>query len=173
MITKKVQSTTSIIYLLILFALSILILSGCGNTEGQDPANFSNTKTVGANTNTGAGSLSAFETEHGIGPVKQIIELSAVDMKMAKLGEDIFSSKCASCHKLDERYVGPAQRDVLTRRTPEFVMNMMLNPEEMYKNHPEVKKLLGEYMTPMPNQNLSYEEARSILEYFRKVGSEK
>lgn len=173
MITKKVQSTTSIIYLLILFALSILILSGCGNNEGQDPANFSNTKTVGANTNTGAGSLSAFETEHGIGPVKQIIELSAVDLKKAKLGEDIFSSKCASCHKLDERYVGPAQRDVLKRRTPEYVMNMMLNPEEMYKTHPEAKKLLGEYMTPMPNQNLSYEEARSILEYFRKVGSEK
>ena len=173
MITKKAQSATSIIYLLILFALSLLILSGCGNNEGQDPANFSNTKTVGANTNTGAGSLSAFEMEHGIGPVKQIMELSSVDMKMVKLGEDIFSSKCASCHKLDERYVGPAQRDVLKRRTPEFIMNMMLNPEEMYKNHPESKKLLAEYLTPMPNQNLSYAEARAILEYFRKVKKKK
>lgn len=173
MITKRAQNATSIIYLLILFALSILIISGCGNNEGQDPANFSNTKTVGANTNTGAGNLSSFEMEHGIGPVKQIMELSAVDMKMVKLGEDIFSSKCASCHKLDERYVGPAQRDVLTRRKPEYIMNMMLNPEEMYKNHPEAKKMLAEYMTPMPNQNLSYDEARSILEYFRKVGTEK
>lgn len=171
MITKRTQNTSSVIYLMLLLALSIIVLTGCGDSQGQDPAQFSNNKTVTANANNSG--LSDFELKNGIGPVKQIIELGALDMNLAKKGEDIFSSKCASCHKLDERYVGPAQRDVLQRRSPEFIMNMMLNPEEMYKKHPESKKLLAEYMTPMPNQNLSFEEARSILEYFRKVGNEK
>jgi hypothetical protein len=63
--------------------------------------------------------------------------------------------------------VGPAQRDLLDKRSPEYVMNMILNPAEMVRKHPEAKKMLQEFMTPMPNQNLSREEARSILEYFR------
>lgn len=171
MIKKRTQNMTSAVYLTMLLALSIIILTGCGDSQGQDPAQFSNNKTVTANTNTGG--LSDFETKNGIGPVKQIIELSALDLKLAKQGEDIFLSKCASCHKLDERYVGPAQRNILERRSPEYIMNMMLNPEEMYKKHPEAKKLLAEFMTPMPNQNLSFDEARSILEYFRKAGTEK
>ena len=45
---------------------------------------------------------------------------------------------------------------------------MALNPEEMLKAHPEVKKLLAQYYTPMPNQNITREEARAIVEYLRK-----
>jgi hypothetical protein len=37
----------------------------------------------------------------------------------------------------------------------------------MYTRHPVVKKLLAEYMTQMPNQGLTVEEARSVLEYLR------
>lgn len=173
MITKRTLSASSIVYLLILLVLSLLILSGCGDSESKDPSKFSNSKTVSDNSASGSQDLSDFELEHGIGPIKQIIELSAIDMKLVKIGEEIFSSKCATCHKLDERYVGPAQRDVLVRRSPEFIMNMMLNPEEMYKRHPDIKKMLAEYMTPMPNQNLSHDDARAVLEYFRKIANEK
>lgn len=150
--------------------VSILLIS-CGESEQQDSSRFSNQKVSGKTSSVSG--LTDFEIEHGIGPIKQIIELSALDNNLAKEGEKIFDSKCAACHKLDERYVGPAQRDVLVRRTPEFVMNMMLNPEENYQKHPEIKKLLGEYMTQMPNQNLSIQDARAILEYFRKVKDEK
>ena len=51
--------------------------------------------------------------------------------------------------------------------TPEFAMNMILNPQEMYTRHPDVKKLLGEYMTQMPNQGLTQEQAREVVEYLR------
>lgn len=157
-------SVSTMIFILVLTFVS------CGDGDSQDPANFSNQKKQASVNNSG---LSDFEMDHGIGPIKQIIELSVLDNNLAKEGEKIFESKCAACHKLDERYVGPAQRDVLVRRTPEFVMNMMLNPEENYQKHPEIKKLLGEYMTQMPNQNLSVQDARAILEYFRKVKDEK
>lgn len=91
---------------------------------------------------------------------------------MAAEGEKIFESKCASCHKLDERYVGPAQRDVLRRITPEFFMNMVINPEENVEKHPHTKEMLGQYMQKMTNQNINLQDARRLLEYFRVLDEE-
>lgn len=113
--------------------------------------------------------LTIFEYENGIGPIKEKIELGQMDMIKAKRGEKIFTEKCTQCHKLDERYTGPALRDVTSRRTPEFILNQILNPEEMIKRHPEVKKLLATYPTQMTFQNVSVDDAKAILEYFRSV----
>jgi cytochrome c2 len=90
-------------------------------------------------------------------------------MIKAKSGEKIFTEKCTQCHKLDERYTGPALRDVTSRRTPEFILNQILNPEEMTKRHPEVKKMLAQYATQMTFQNVSEDDAKAILEYLRSV----
>ncbi|MCX8106422.1 MAG: cytochrome c [Ignavibacterium album] len=150
---------------IILFVTSV-VLTSCGGDE-QKSADFSKSKSVNSDM---TGGLSEFELENGIGPVKQKLELGQIDPKLVKKGEEIFNTKCVACHKLDERYVGPAQRDVIKRRTPEFIMNMMLNPQEMQEKHPVVKKLLAEYMTQMTNQNLSFDDARALLEYFREVG---
>lgn len=143
-----------------------LFVSACGDSGNDEAADFNKTKTVSANPN----GLTDFEMENGIGPVKQKLEFGPIDPQLVKKGETIFAQKCASCHKLDEKYVGPAQRDLIKRRTPEYIINMMSNPEEMYKRHPEAKKLLAQYLTQMPNQNLTFEDARAILEYFREVG---
>ena len=51
--------------------------------------------------------------------------------------------------------------------TPEFVMNMILNPQEMVERHPVAKQMLAERMTFMANQNLTLDEARAVLEYLR------
>jgi cytochrome c len=56
---------------------------------------------------------------------------------------------------------------VTDRRTPEWIMNMILNPEVMVAENPIAKKLLAEYLSPMANQSLTESEARAILEYFR------
>ncbi|MFA3784001.1 cytochrome c family protein [Melioribacteraceae bacterium 4301-Me] len=88
---------------------------------------------------------------------------------MAKSGEKIFETKCMSCHKIDERYVGPALKGVVGRRTPEYVMNMILNPTEMTQKHPEAKKLLAQYATQMTFQNVTQDDARKLLEYLRSV----
>lgn len=168
---EMIKNKVLILYFITMIAALAVLLTSCGESDSQDPSRFSNQKNV--NAPSGANDLSDFEMKNGIGPIKQIIELSALDNNLANEGEKIFESKCAACHKLDERYVGPAQRDVLERRSPEFVMNMMLNPEENYQKHPEIKKLLGEYMTQMPNQNLAISDARAVLEYFRKVKDEK
>ena len=58
---------------------------------------------------------------------------------------------------------------LLDRRTPEWVMNMILNPDVMEKQDPIAKKLVEEYNTLMLNQRLNEQQARELLEYIRKI----
>ena len=161
---KKIKDLSNpILFIGLIFTL--IILTACGESTNQDPSKFSNTRPTG--------DMSAFEMENGIGPVKTKITLGEIDKSLVAKGKIVFDTKCAACHKLDERYVGPAQRDVFKRRSPEYILNFMLNPEENYKRHPEAKKLLGEYLTQMPNQNLTIDEAKAMLDYFRKIADEK
>jgi mono/diheme cytochrome c family protein len=163
------QNKVTLQKLLIAFiTVTSMTFISCGDNAPQDPSKFSNTKKI-----ENASGLSDFELVNGIGPIKQKIDLGPIDHALVKKGQEIFDTKCASCHKLDEKYVGPPQRDVYKRRSPEFILNFMLNPEENYKKHPEAKKLLGEYLTQMPNQNLTIDEAKAMLDYFRKVADEK
>jgi len=104
--------------------------------------------------------------DKGIGPITSLT-LGEIDQTMADEGKEIFKTKCAACHKISKRVVGPALVGVTTRRSPEWIMNMILNPEGMVAENEAAKKLLAEYLAPMANQNLTENEARLILEYFR------
>lgn len=106
----------------------------------------------------------------GIGPVKKV-ELGAVDKALGEKGKIIFEQKCIACHKLDSKLVGPPLKDVTKRRKPEWIMNMILNPEQMTKENTTAKQLFGQYLTQMTFQNVSQDDARAILEYFRTIDS--
>lgn len=108
----------------------------------------------------------------GIGPIKTI-KLENLNSKLASAGKKTFEAKCSACHKLNERFIGPALTGVTDRRQPEWIMNMILNPSEMTQKDPVAKELLAEFLAPMANQNLTQEEARGILEYFRQVDGSK
>ncbi len=109
--------------------------------------------------------------DKGVGPVKEVT-LGRIDDALAQQGEELYKLKCSSCHKEDEKYIGPAHRGVTKRRTPEWIMNMILNPEGMLAEDPVAKQLQSDFLSPMANQNLTEEEARAILEYFRKMDAE-
>ena len=104
----------------------------------------------------------------GIGPVSSI-ELSAdIDDALAAEGKTIFEGKCSACHQLtDQKIVGPGLLGVTEKRKPEWIMNMVINPEEMTKKDPTAKKLLAEHLTQMTNQNINEQDARAILEFLR------
>ena len=155
------------IYLLLIVISALALVTGCGGDSSE-----SNTSNQTQTMNTNPSGLSDWELENGFGPVKKKLNLSPIDKSMAAEGEKIFKSKCASCHKLDERYTGPAQRNVLQRVTPEFFMNTVLNPDENLEKHPHSKEMLAQYMTKMTNQNVNLKDARSLLEYFRVLDEE-
>lgn len=144
--------------------LACLLLVGCGGDQGA-PSSQSSSQQPAASPS----GLTPFEVQHGIGPLKTEVALAAPSQELADKGKAIFDSKCAACHKLDSRYVGPQLGDVLDRRSPTYVMNMILNPQEMAQRHPEGKKLLAEYLTVMPFQNVSQDDAAALVEYLRSV----
>jgi len=139
---------------------TLLLLAGCG---GDDAAS---SDSAGSDAPAQPGELTALELEQGIGPIRNL-QLGPVDPELAEEGEELFTTKCSACHKLGERYVAPPLGDVLSRRRPEFVMNMILNAGEMVQRHPVIKQLLAEYYTPMPVQVTDQAQARAILEYLR------
>jgi len=103
----------------------------------------------------------------GIGPITSVT-LGEIDQALVAEGEVVFKAKCTACHKISKKFVGPALKGVTQRRSAEWIMNMTMNPEEMIKKDPIAIQLLAEANgAPMANQNLTEEEARAILEYFR------
>lgn len=105
----------------------------------------------------------------GIGPIKEV-SLGPVNEELAAEGKKIFGQLCVACHMPDQKLIGPAPKDILKRRSPEWVLNMIINPVEMLEKDPIAKQLLVEANgVPMANQNVSEEDAKKILEYFRTL----
>ncbi len=104
----------------------------------------------------------------GVGPIINVILEDKVNISMANSGEKLFNQLCTSCHIINEDYIGPAMSGILNRRSPEWIMNMILYPIQMLEEDPIAIDLLEKYnFEYMYNQNLLEEEAREILEYFR------
>ncbi|MDF2449081.1 MAG: c-type cytochrome [Bacteroidota bacterium] len=92
-----------------------------------------------------------------------------LDEAQAKVGEEVSNVKCTSCHKMsDEKLVGPGWKDVTKRRTGEWIMNFITNPDPMLDKDPEAQAMLELCLVRMPNQSLTDSDARAILEYMRK-----
>ena len=106
----------------------------------------------------------------GVGPITSVEFGETVDADLAAKGEKTFSTICIACHMAEQRMIGPALKGVYERRSPEWVMNMILNPDGMLKDDPIAQALLKEYNNAiMLNQNLSEEDARAVAEYLRTM----
>ena len=147
--------------------LAVLALTLVAGACGEDKDDEKGEKPESAAHEASEDQLTPFQLEHGIGPVTEPVQLGPVDPTLAATGKSIFDVKCTGCHKMDALYVGPALGEVTTRRSGAFIMNMILNPQEMVEHHPEGKKMLAERMSFMANQNLTIDEARAVLEYLR------
>ena len=89
-------------------------------------------------------------------------------------GKATYELKCQACHKLTgEKLVGPGWLGVTKRRTPVWIMNMITNVEMMLETDPEAQKLLEQCLVRMPNQNLTKDQAREVIEFMRSNDGEK
>jgi len=83
-------------------------------------------------------------------------------------GENLFKANCASCHKPNERYVGPALQGVVSRwESKELLYAFVRNSQEVISRNAYAKKLYEEYkQSPMlPYPNLKDQDIDDILRY--------
>jgi cytochrome c1 len=66
----------------------------------------------------------------GIGPVDSL-ELELINDSLMKTGLNLFKNKCSQCHTMEYKNEGPDISDILAVRKPEWVVNFLLNKEEM------------------------------------------
>jgi mono/diheme cytochrome c family protein len=114
----------------------------------------------------------AMSPDKGIGPITSVT-LGPIDTSLADKGKSTFTSICTACHALDKKMVGPPLREITEQRTPEFIMNMLMNTPEMQNKDPEVKKLIAEYKVLMTIPKLNQDQARALLEYLRQADQDK
>ena len=125
---------------------------------------------LGCDSQSKESSFSSLKNNKGIGPISEIVLDTEINHTLAKSGKKLFNQLCTSCHMINEESIGPPIEGIFDRRSPEWIMNMILNPTEMLEKDPIAKKLLIEYNNEyMYNQNLIEDEAREIIEYFRTL----
>jgi mono/diheme cytochrome c family protein len=169
------------------FKLGLLVLAvslySCGG--GEEATEEKKEEKVVVNPNNSASESKSDETEEvdevpaskrialenkGVGPIKSVTISETIDQVMADKGQVVYEANCTACHKPDKKFIGPAPKGILDRRSPEWVMNMIINPEVMLQEDPLAKDLLIEFNgSLMSNQGISEEDARAILEYMRTI----
>ena len=106
----------------------------------------------------------------GVGKIKNVTLNPTVDQAMVDRGAALFKTNCTACHKVGKRFIGPSPTGIMKRRSPEWIMNMILDPKLMAEEDQCAKDLLVEFNgAAMANQNLTEAQARDILEYFRTL----
>ncbi|PCE64095.1 c-type cytochrome [Sediminicola luteus] len=157
--------------------LFVFSLVACGGGEKKEKESFAikkaktETTKVEKKENSSVPASKKVDLESkGVGPITSITLNAKIDKAMAAKGEETFKKMCTACHRIGKKFIGPAPDGIMERRTPEWVMNMILNPTEMVQKDALAKELLMEFNgSPMSNQNLSEEEARAVVEYFRTL----
>jgi len=156
--------------LLIFFSLTIVSCGGDDKKGKKEKVKIGKTKKKESKKAKKEDKKTYDLSNKGIGPVTSLELPAGIDQAMADKGAEVFKSKCTACHKLGKKFIGPAPNGIFERRSPEWIMNMILNPDEMIQKDPDAKALLMEFNgSPMANQNLTEEEARNVLEYFRTL----
>jgi len=150
-------------------AAAILFLSaGCSSNKAPEE----NNQTSGSDLMKEAENMKG--DDKGIGKFKNIQLTHPLDEGMIAKAQPIFDVKCLACHKLtNEKLVGPGWKGVTQRRTPEWIMNFITNTNVMLDSDLVAQQLFVTCLVRMPNQGVSDEDARDILEFMRKNDGQK
>ena len=152
--------------------LFVLVLAGavasCGGKSGggdESAASTSSGSSASSGTTASATGGVAAVSQYDAGPRAGTLPLVEAQ---AEAGEKLFTTKgCSACHAFGRRLTCPDLRGVSMRRTAVWMENQILHPDVMVKEDPISHGLFAQYALQMPNQGLTPEEARSVIEYFK------
>lgn len=148
--------------ILISMFIPALLLGGCGgkSTEGSSKP---------AASSAGTGGVAAV-SQYDSGP--RAAE-SPIDESKVEQGKGLFASKgCSACHGFGRRISGPDLAGVTHRRTAAWMEQQILHPDVMTKQDPISHQLFAQYSLQMPNQGLTPDEARAVIEFFKHTDHE-
>lgn len=149
------------LFTLALILSSAMLYVACNSSDDSKTETTSSTETT-----TEAADAN---NPNGIGKFQNVELTHPLNEEWVAAGENIYNVKCQSCHKLtDEKLVGPGWKGVTDRRTPEWIMNFVTNVDEMIEKDTAAQNMLEVCLVRMPNQNLTDDDARHILEFIRK-----
>ncbi len=86
-------------------------------------------------------------------------------------GEKLFKQRCASCHDMERKLVGPPLKNVTEKREEEWLIKFIRNSQELINaGDPIAVQLFEEYnRIPMPpNPDLTDDQIKSILAYIEQ-----
>jgi hypothetical protein len=145
----------------------ITIVAACGGNTTPESGSIDSTDTNSQSAGESS-DVAKYDPKRGEGKFKDV-EIGSIDAAKVESGSAVFQVKCAPCHKLtDERLVGPGWAGVTERHTPEWIMNFITNPDAMIDQDPKLQAQLELCLVRMPNQSLSDDDARNLLEFMRK-----
>ena len=152
-------------------ALILVLLASCGNNDQNTVAPKMQKKTVEEKQDAQVPASERITLDNkGVGAITSITLSPEIDQEMVDRGAALFETNCSACHKLDKRFIGPSPKGIMERRSPEWIMNMILDPQLMVEQDRCAKDLLIEFNgAAMANQNMTEEQARDILEFFRTL----
>lgn len=150
--------------------LAILVLAGCGGSKSSDTAASGSTPSSmspAAKQPAGASGAAATVSKYDSGPRAGE---SAADHEAAERGEKVFQNKgCSACHAFGVKKSGPDLAGVSMRRTAAWIENQVLHPEVMVKEDPIARQLFAQFVLQMPNQGLTPEQAKDVIEYLKHM----
>jgi len=154
-----------------LVVTTFTVAIACNSSSDNKTTDSTTSENSSAKTDTSA---STAGNKAGVGKFQHVELTHPIDQKMVATGKSVYDLKCASCHKLsEEKLVGPGWKDVTKRRSPEWIMNFVTNTDEMIQKDEVAKNLYEVCLVKMPNQNLSDDDARAVLEFQRNNDGEK
>lgn len=86
-------------------------------------------------------------------------------------GEKLFKANCVSCHAMDRKVIGPALKDVHTRRSEEWLVKWIRNNEQLRKSgDKDAIAVFNEYNQVAMNnfENLSEDQVKTLVTYFKE-----
>lgn len=149
---------------LIVLGLVIVFVASCGGNSSSDKSD-----TTTSADEKQAGGNPSYDPNRGEGKFTNVELGATLDVSKAEGGKKVFDVKCGACHKLTtEKLVGPGWTGVTSRHKPEWIMNFITNTDAMINKDPKVQAQLEICLVRMPNQSLTDDDARNLLEFMRQ-----
>jgi cytochrome c551/c552 len=152
---------------LMVILLAAAFAAGCGGGKSGDSGSATNTAAPGGSSTPAPGATPAIPAVSPYDSGPRAFEAPR-NKELAEAGEKLFQTKgCSACHAFGKKVTGPDLAGVSQRRTQKWLEEQILHPEVMTKQDPIARELFAKHALQMPNQKLTEEEARAVIEYFK------